>query len=400
MAHVLIVSSEPYKISSVPLGGIFQEHQGKALAKAGHRVGVASGGLMPLRDVFEVLPSRVELDGDLAVSRRFARSFVPLRFKSEGRLHEEQIALLVSAVRHYVLTFGKPDVIHAHNLQYAALAAQACAKELGIPYCITEHNSAFLLGTLPDTLHTHLRDAIEASAGFACVSSALARAVHQRLRHRAATLILPNILDPQLEADARRFVPVINAGRPFTLLAIGRLDRNKNHALLLRAFAQAFPDSTALLQIAGAGSEGEALHQLAEELNITARVEFLGLQGRNGILQALRNCDALVQTSAVETFGVSIIEALSFGNPVVTTPSGGPSDIIIDGFNGHVLPDHHCATLAAAMTRLHGEIAGIDRAMIQRHALETYGAEAFVRRIDEWYTGMINPALGGVSTSS
>lgn len=390
MTRILIVSSEPYKLPSVPLGGIFQEHQGEALARAGHRVGVASGGLLPLRSLLEPLPPRQETNGALPVTRRFSRSFVPLRFRGEARLHRQQTALLSHAIRDHVRAHGKPDVIHAHNLQYAALAAQRCASELGVPYCITEHNSAFLLGSLPVALYAPLREAVERSAGFACVSGALARAVRQTLGHDAPTLTLPNILDPQLEAEARRFTPSVGlvTDHPLTLLAIGRLDRNKNHALLLRAFAQAFHGGPERLRLVGAGTEGEALRQLAGELNIARQVEFLGLQNRTGILDALRRCDALVQTSTVETFGVSLIEALAFGNPVITTPSGGPSDIVVHGLNGEVLPDHQVGTLAAALIRLRAAQAFVDRAAIQRHALQTYGAASFVRTIESWYADM------------
>nr|WP_295084720.1 glycosyltransferase [uncultured Roseateles sp.] len=393
MPHILIVSSEPYKIPSVPLGGIFQEHQAEVLAKAGHCIGVASGGLLPLRSVMESLPPRHEQQGTIAISRNFARSLVPLRFKSETRLHQDQLDLLVTSIRSYTGKHGKPDIIHAHNLQYAALAAQVCAAELRIPYCITEHNSAFLLGTLPKSLHTQLRNAIDESAGFACVSTALARAAHELLQYHTPTLVLPNILDPELEAMARRFTPIPakETGHQFTFLAIGRLDRNKNHALLLRAFAKAFPTSSEQLKIIGAGAESQALFQLSDELGVAQRVKFLGLKDRAGIVDALRQCNALVQTSTVETFGVSIIEALAFGNPVLTTPSGGPSDIIVNGFNGQVLPDHDTGTLANALIRLRATSDSFDRSAIQSQALDAYGAPNFVCRVNEWYASMTTP---------
>lgn len=391
MTHVLIVSSEPYKVASVPLGGIFQEHQCEALSDAYCRVGIASGGLMPLRSAYQRLPPIDEQNGKIAVTRVFDRSLMPLRFRSPVAVDKRQIDLLIGAIQRHIRIHGRPDILHAHNMQYAALAAHRVSIALDIPFCITEHSSAFLLGSTPPRLTPSFRDAARACRGLACVSGALAQAVQRLLEMHDIPLTLPNILDPQLEKAARAFDPAAPRDAPFTFLAIGRLDGNKNHALLLRAFARcSTPDAAAPaeLQIAGAGTQLASLQRLAMELGIASRVHFLGLQNREGIFAALRRAHVLVQTSMVETFGVSIIEALAFGVPVLTTPSGGPCDIIKDKQDGELLMDHTPESLEAAMTRVWHEIERFNRRDIQRRALETYGAESFRRTLMNWYAGM------------
>ena len=79
--HILVVSSEPYLIPNVPLGGIFQHHQVAALRSIGLKVGVASGGLLPLRDQLSFRRwQTMERQGGGDVVRRFTKSIVPLRY--------------------------------------------------------------------------------------------------------------------------------------------------------------------------------------------------------------------------------------------------------------------------------------------------------------------------------
>ena len=79
----------------------------------------------------------------------------------------------------------------------------------------------------------------------------------------------------------------------------------------------------------GDGPERSAAHRLAEELGVGDRVVFLGAQES---IASLLNCaDVALQPSATESFGLSNLEALSTGVPVVGTRCGGPEEVVLEG---------------------------------------------------------------------
>ena len=79
----------------------------------------------------------------------------------------------------------------------------------------------------------------------------------------------------------------------------------------------------------GDGPERSGAHRLAEELGGGDRGGFLGAQEWIG---SLLNCaDVALQPSATESFGLSNLEALSTGVPVVGTRCGGPEEVVLEG---------------------------------------------------------------------
>lgn len=93
------------------------------------------------------------------------------------------------------------------------------------------------------------------------------------------------------------------------------------------------------------------LHQQAESLGITDRVEFLGF--REDIPALLGQCDILAHTAtAPEPFGRVLVEAMFAGAAVIATRGGGPSEIVKDGETGLLVRPGDSAALASAIDRL------------------------------------------------
>ena len=131
------------------------------------------------------------------------------------------------------------------------------------------------------------------------------------------------------------------------ILTVGSLKDQKNHALLLRSFA-ALGLSDAQLMLLGEGENQAALKALASELGIADRVIFAGFHPDPAPFFA--TADLFVLSSDYEGFGNVIVEALSFGLPVVSTdcPSG-PSEILQGGRFGQLVPVGDAPALAEAM---------------------------------------------------
>lgn len=96
-------------------------------------------------------------------------------------------------------------------------------------------------------------------------------------------------------------------------------------------------------------SQGTALKDLAAHTNIPivatvwpdndipANVTVTGLLPYNKMLEAIRDCLALISTTK-ECFSVQVIEALAMGKPVIGWQQGGTAEVIQNGFNGHLQP--------------------------------------------------------------
>jgi len=130
-------------------------------------------------------------------------------------------------------------------------------------------------------------------------------------------------------------------------LALGRLHPNKAHDVLLRAAAMV-PDL--YVWIAGEGPERAKLEALACELGIERRVKFLGWRtDRAALFKAATVC---AYPSREEPFGNVVVEAWSFGLPLVTTASHGPAWLTRNGEDAIVTPVDDAEAFAAGLRQV------------------------------------------------
>ena len=90
----------------------------------------------------------------------------------------------------------------------------------------------------------------------------------------------------------------------------------------------------------GDGPLRQALEQKAKELPAHVEYRFMGSVPNESLMDFYRenHVDAFLNVSASEGVPVSVMEALSFGIPVVATDVGGTHEIVLDGQNGYLLP--------------------------------------------------------------
>lgn len=136
------------------------------------------------------------------------------------------------------------------------------------------------------------------------------------------------------------------------ILTVGSLKEQKNHPLLLRAFAQ-MPSSKARLVLVGAGEQA-GLRALADQLGIADRVIFAGFHPDP--TPFYRTADLFALSSDYEGLPTVLIEALACGTPVVSTdcPSG-PAEILENVRYGRLVPVNDPAALAT------GDAGGLGR---------------------------------------
>jgi glycosyltransferase involved in cell wall biosynthesis len=242
------------------------------------------------------------------------------------------------------------DVVNTHApVPYLAdVAAYAAGKR---PIVATYHAGSMVKGVpgIDHLLRTYERLVLprtfrRADALVAVSRTSLAHAVP------GAVTITPGV-------DVEEFLP---STEPLgdTLLYVGRLDRAsawKGVDVLVRAFALvAAQRPHARLSIVGSGDARADHEALARQLGIASSITFTGALHGAQLSAAYASARALVLPSLTdaESFGMTLVEAMSSARPVVGSAVGGIPDVIEDGRTGLVVPPGDAAALSAALLRL------------------------------------------------
>ena len=127
---------------------------------------------------------------------------------------------------------------------------------------------------------------------------------------------------------------VISSWEGYTLVAAGRLHRQKGFDLLIQSIAELKRRDIRIV-ILGDGPEEAALRRQVAQMNMSDRVEFTGFL--DNPYPCLAAADLFVLPSRWEGFGHVIVEAMSVGTPVIAADCPhGPADIIEDGVDGRL----------------------------------------------------------------
>lgn len=183
---------------------------------------------------------------------------------------------------------------------------------------------------------------IGVSEGVAADMARMAAMPKARVGHAHNPIPLPAPLDPQEVAKA----DALWQGNGPRILTVGNLKREKNHALLLRAFAQ-MSDPAARLMIVGRGQCEAELRTLAADLGVADRVILPGFQDPGPFYAT---ADLFALSSDSEGFGNVLVEAMAHGLRIVSTDCPtGPSEVLDKGRWGRLVPVGDAAALAQAM---------------------------------------------------
>ncbi|WP_051942641.1 glycosyltransferase family 4 protein [Streptacidiphilus rugosus] len=231
------------------------------------------------------------------------------------------------------------------------------------------------------------------------------RHVLPRVFARAGTLVAvspvslasghPRAVEISPGVDVERFTPGDPPStRARTLVYVGRMDRSsawKGVEVLVRAFAEADLPDGALLRLVGGGDALPDHLALAERLGVADRVEATGELGGDELVRAVRSAAVLVLPSLTEaeSFGMSLIEAMACGTPVVGSAIGGIPHVVEDGVQGLLVPPGDAKALAAACRTLLSDPRLADRmgAAGRDRAVDRYAWPALTARYRRIFRG-------------
>jgi glycosyltransferase involved in cell wall biosynthesis len=260
---------------------------------------------------------------------------------------------------------------------YAPLAVKRQARGKRIYYCHTPPRFAFdrqdeYLQRAPALFRPALRLAIwryrrAYLKSLRVMDVVLVNSHHVRDRLARETGIEAQVVYPPIDLAGFRFL-----GQEDYYLSVGRLEPNKRIDLIIGAF-RAMPDKKLL--VASGGSEFARLKALAAG---APNIAVLGWQSQAGMARLIGNAIAVIYIPSDEDFGMSAVEAMAAGKPVIGVDEGGLRESIIDGKTGIMLhsgPD--IPALCAAITELTAEAAANMRLACESRARE-FSVERFM----------------------
>jgi teichuronic acid biosynthesis glycosyltransferase TuaC len=245
------------------------------------------------------------------------------------------------------------DVIHAHGPLPCGHAAMLLSAELNIPYVISVHGldafSTVQVGGRAGEWCRRISQRVYRSSGrVICVSEHVRAAVLEGAGGRCRTSVVYNGVDPGL------FTPgdIPTSGTP-VVLSVGNLIPTKGHALLIRAaaaLAGEFPNLN--WEIIGDGPEIARLQTLCAQLQVLAKVRFLGRQSRKQVAAAMQRCTVFALPSRYEGLGCVYLEAMSTGKPAIGCRNQGIAEVIQDRWNGLLVSPDNQEELTLAISAL------------------------------------------------
>ncbi|WP_406043522.1 glycosyltransferase [Micromonospora sp. NBC_00898] len=281
----------------------------------------------------------------------------------------------------------EPEVIHAH-FWMSGLAALAAGRRTGVPVVQTYH----ALGTVkrrhqgaqdtspPGRVRHELQLGRSVDRVVAQCQDEVGELVRMGVPRSRMTIVPSGVnlgtfapLGPAAERDH---------DRP-RILTVGRLVERKGFQDVIRATALVPGAECVVVGGPPAGlletdPYALRLRALADSLGIADRVRLAGAVPREEMGRWYRSADVLVAAPWYEPFGLTPLEAMACGVPVIGTAVGGLIDTVVDGRTGDLVPARDPQALGAAIQRLLGD-------RIRRFAYATAALER-ARRCYSWST--------------
>ncbi|MBW4673379.1 MAG: glycosyltransferase [Desmonostoc geniculatum HA4340-LM1] len=173
------------------------------------------------------------------------------------------------------------------------------------------------------------------------------------------------------------------------ILFLGRLALEKRIDLLIKAFSRLQQkQSNVSLIIAGDGPS-EVVHQLKNLAKSIPNTHFIGFVHGEAKANLLASCDVYCSPAPYETFGRTLVEAMSSGTPVISVNSGGVSDYIVNGINGYLVPPNDVEELSNTIEKV---LSQNNENIIQRACQDAqqFSLEQGCQKLHVYYQELLN----------
>lgn len=284
------------------------------------------------------------------------------------------------------------DIVHAHYALphavtgYLARQAAIADKHKRAPRLVTTLHGTDITLVGSDPSYAPLTQfVLEQSDAVTAVSENLARRTREHFcrdfgSRACAIHVVRNFVDTDLFRPLER-----RAEAPPTVVHVSNFRPVKRVPWLVRAFAQAVQGLDARLVLVGDGPEQGACRALVRELGIAQRVQFIG--ERDALPELLSPADVFALSSSDESFGLSALEAMACGTPVVSTDVGGVAEVVVQDECGLLVAPDDLEGYARALRALLGDRERARRMGVRAReiAVDRFARDTVVREYEALY---------------
>lgn len=287
------------------------------------------------------------------------------------------------------------DILHAHYAIPHSISTYLCRQMIGdrAPRLVTTlHGTDINLVGLDESFYEITRFAIQQSDGVTAVSSHLAENTREKFCIDCAVKVIPNFVDTELFTPVRRNDQIRAKYARNGEFLVGHMSnfRSVKRVLdVIRTFHRMHHKVNARLLLIGGGPDADPARNLAGELGLRERVEFLGLH--NQVPEILPQLDLFLLPSEYESFGLAALEAMSCGVPVVASRVGGVPEVVEDGVSGFLCDLGDVEAMAERSAEiLSGDLRETMGEAARRRAVESYPRERVVDVYENYYRSVLD----------
>jgi len=287
------------------------------------------------------------------------------------------------------------DLVHVHYAiphATSAFLAREMLKPKRLPTMTTLHGTDITLVGLMPSYYEITRFSIDQSDAVTAVSEFLRRETIREFKTERPIEVIHNFVDteqfrPQDDPCTRKR---LSPHGERVLMHVSNFRKVKNLPVILKVLDEVRKYEPTRLVLVGDGPERESTERLAVEMGLDGAVDFLGDQ--EYIADVLPAADVFMLPSQHESFGLSALEAMSCGVPVVGSRIGGLPEVIVNEETGFLCEPTDVACMTAIVLGLFRDET-LRRAIgsaARERAVTQFNREKIVGRYVESYHRLVN----------
>jgi len=240
-----------------------------------------------------------------------------------------------------VINNNNLDLLHVHYAiphASAAYFARQILKKTGkdIPYITTLHGTDITLVGKDQTYAPVVTFSINESDAITAVSDNLKDETYRHFDIEKEIIVIPNFVDTDRfqHSNKEHFKKMLAPNGERILAHVSNFRKVKRVEDVVTMFEKVHKQLPSKLLMIGDGPERQNIEEYCRTLNICSDIRFLGKQDQ--VDEILSITDLFVLPSQYESFGLSALEAMACGVPVISTNAGGLPEINVQGVTGYM----------------------------------------------------------------
>lgn len=300
---------------------------GHELARRGHEIHLISyaSPFRFRRYAENIYFHEVDLSGTYPLLEYFPYSLALAVMQEEVALrHELDILHVHYAVPHATAAFLAREMLHGRHV---------------LKVVTTLHGTDITLVGQERSFYTVTKFSIEQSDAVTAVSEFLRSETHRAFLCEACGIdVIPNFVNPRefYPSDDAAHRTALADGDTKVLMHVSNFRAVKRVPDVVRVFAKVRERIDAVLVLVGDGPARPDVEEEVARLGVASDVRFLGKV--DAVADLLRAADLFLLPSESESFGLSALEAMACGVPVIASNVGGLPEVVVDGETGRLAP--------------------------------------------------------------